>query len=95
MKIRIIPLISLMLWLGITLPGRSQQISPENPPTVAQNNPQQTELTKAEILNACIQERSENLPQLYSDVPANPKGHLKPCKQWLIVGRIVLPHPPI
>jgi hypothetical protein len=71
MKYSIIPLISLMLWVGSSLPGRSQQISPENPETVAQNNPQQGELTKAEILNACIQERAETLPQLYSDVPAN------------------------
>jgi hypothetical protein len=79
MKYSIIPLISLMLWVGSSLPGRSRilaaarspQISPENPETVAQNNPPQTEITKAEILNACIQERAENLPQLYSDVPAN------------------------
>lgn len=79
MKYSIIPLISLMLWVGSSLPGRSrilaaarsQQISPENPETVAQNNPQQGELTKAEILNACIQEIAETLPQLYSDVPAN------------------------
>jgi len=79
MKYSIIPLISLMLWVGSSLPGRSrilaaarsEQISPENPETVAQNNPQQAELTKAEILNACIQERAETLPQLYSDVPAN------------------------
>lgn len=65
MKYSIIPLISLMLWVGSSLPGRSrilaaarsEQISPENPETVAQNNPQQGELTKAEILNACIHSR--------------------------------------
>jgi hypothetical protein len=69
MKYSIIPLISLLLWMGISLPGRSQ--SPENPQTVAQNNREKPEITRAEILNACIQERAETLPQLYSDVPAN------------------------
>ncbi len=72
-------MISLLFGLGISWPGRSRilaaaiapQISPENPETVAQNNRQQGELTKAEILNACIQERAETLPPLYSDVPAN------------------------
>jgi hypothetical protein len=69
MKISIIPLISLMFWMGSSLPGRSQ--SPENPQTVAQNNREKPELTRAEILNACIQERAETLPQIYSDVPGN------------------------
>lgn len=63
--------ISLMLGLGISWPGRSQPISLEKTPTLAQNNPPPNQLTKAEILNACIQERAETLPQLYSDVPAN------------------------
>lgn len=70
MKYSMIVLISLMLGLGSSLPGRSQQIYLEKPPK-SQNNPQYNQLTKTEILNACIQERAETLPQLYSDVPAN------------------------
>jgi hypothetical protein len=81
--IPIIPLISLMIWGAMSLPGRSHQSDPDHPQTLAQNDPPpnlflqkggdrtQTELTKEEIITACIQERAETLPQLYSDVPPN------------------------
>ena len=45
--------------------ARSQENAPEQPvpPSIPAG------LTREEVLNACIQERAETLPQLYSDVP--------------------------
>ncbi|NER34533.1 MAG: S-layer protein [Oscillatoria sp. SIO1A7] len=45
--------------------ARSQENAPEQPvpPSIPAG------LTREEVLNACIQERAESLPQLYSDVP--------------------------
>lgn len=91
MKYSMMIFISLMLGLGISWPGRSQPISLEKTPTLAQNNPQPNQLTKAEILNACIQERAESLNYIAMFRPII--GHLKRCKRWVIAGHIVLPLP--
>lgn len=69
--IPIIPLMSLMICLGMSWPGRSHQTKPDNPQNLAQNDQPQTEVTQQEIITACIQELAETLPQLYSDVPPN------------------------
>lgn len=69
--IPIISVISLMIGGAMSLPGRSHPADSDNPQTLAQNEQRQTEVTKEEIITACIQERAETLPQLYSDVPPN------------------------
>ena len=74
MKFSIIPIItviSLMIGGTLSLPGRSHPADSDNPQSLAQNDRGQTEVTKQEIITACIQERAETLPQLYSDVPPN------------------------
>jgi len=64
MKFSLVTLITVGICGASSLPGRSQTLPP-NPP----NPSERSALTKEEVLTACVQERAETLPQLYTDVP--------------------------
>lgn len=74
MKFSIVTLISLGICLGSTFPGRSQT-SPQNPQYFPEQIPEQipesSQMTREEVLTACVGERADTLPQLYTDVPPN------------------------
>lgn len=67
MKIILIVTSALMAIAGWVAPVRSQETQTvTDPATTAQG-----QVTKEEIINACVQDRVETLPPLYADVPTD------------------------
>lgn len=67
LKLRIVSTIILLISASCSSPARAQ-----NPAQIKQNNSLvQVQPTREQILNACVQNQAETLPNPFSDVPSN------------------------
>ena len=67
MKLSIFGTATLLIYTGLLAPANAQ-----NTAQVQQNNSSvQVQQTREQILNACIQNRAETLPNPFTDVPSN------------------------
>ena len=67
MKLSIFGTATLLMYTGLLAPANSQNTAQVKP----SNSLVQVQPTREQVLNACIQNRAETLPNPFTDVPSN------------------------
>ena len=67
MKLSIFGTATLLMYTGLLAPANAQNTAQVKP----NNSLVQVQTTREQVLNACIQNRAETLPNPFSDVPSN------------------------
>ncbi|MEG4029008.1 MULTISPECIES: S-layer protein [unclassified Microcoleus] len=67
MKLSIFGTATLLIYTGLLAPANAQNTAPVKP----NNSLVQMQVIREEILNACVQNQAETLPNPFTDVPSN------------------------
>ena len=67
MKLSIFGTATLLIYTGLLAPANAQNTAPVKP----NNSLVQVQPTREQVLNACVQNQAETLPNPFTDVPSN------------------------